>query len=87
MKALVDGLYASGGTNFYGGFAEAFDLIDTSTAYEFTSNCHTAILFLTDGRNVRQDIQRPRSTISSINATRPTTPLFSPIRSVVAPTT
>ena len=49
MKALVDGLVAGGSTNFYAAFEEAFDLIDASTAYEASSNCHTAILFLTDG--------------------------------------
>ena len=49
IKALVDNLAAGGGTNFYNGFYAAFDLLDTSTANEFTSNCHTAILFLTDG--------------------------------------
>ena len=49
MKARVDGLSDGGSTNFYGAFEEAFDLIDASTAYEYTSNCHTAILFLTDG--------------------------------------
>ena len=49
MKARVDGLYATGSTNFYAGFETAFDLIDASTAAGATSNCHTAILFLTDG--------------------------------------
>jgi len=49
MKAAVDRLSDGGATNFYAAFEEAFDLIDTSTAYEYTSNCHTAILFLTDG--------------------------------------
>ena len=49
MKALVDGLYDTGSTNFYAGFETAFDLIDASTAAGATSNCHTAILFLTDG--------------------------------------
>ena len=49
MKAYVNGLYTGGSTNFYDAFDEAFDLIDASTTYEYTSNCHTAILFLTDG--------------------------------------
>ena len=49
MKALVNGLYTDGWTNFYAGFETAFDLIDASTAACLTSNCHTAILFLTDG--------------------------------------
>ena len=49
MKAYVNGLNAGGSTNFYGAFEEAFDLIDASTAAGATSNCHTAILFLTDG--------------------------------------
>ena len=49
MKAYVTGLYADGMTNFYDAFEEAFDLIDASTAAGATSNCHTAILFLTDG--------------------------------------
>ena len=49
MKALVDRLSDGGTTNFYGAFDAAFDLIDASTSYEYTSNCHTAILFLTDG--------------------------------------
>ena len=49
MKALVDRLYADGSTDFYSGFATAFDLLDASTAACLTSNCHTAILFLTDG--------------------------------------
>ena len=49
MKALVDGLSDGGATNFYGAFEAAFDLLGASTTYEYTSNCHTAILFLTDG--------------------------------------
>eukprot|EP00934_Nitzschia_sp_Nitz4_P000711 Nitzschia sp. Nitz4//scaffold26_size159584//86339//88449//NITZ4_002497-RA/size159584-snap-gene-0.34-mRNA-1//-1//CDS//3329545100//711//frame0 len=49
---LVDSIHnlkAEGATNFYDALTTAFDVLDDSAALEFTVNCNTAILFLTDG--------------------------------------
>ena len=45
----IDKLEAGGRTNFYDAFVTAFKLLAMSVEEEYTVNCNTAILFLTDG--------------------------------------
>ena len=45
----IDRLEAKGRTNIYDAFNTAFDVLDQSAQEEFTVNCNTAIIFLTDG--------------------------------------
>ena len=45
----IANLTADGRTNMYDAFRTAFDILDQSSEEEFTVNCNTAILFLTDG--------------------------------------
>ena len=45
----INQLSAGGRTDFYKGFSIAFDIINESIDQEFTSSCHKAIMFLTDG--------------------------------------
>lgn len=47
----IDEIGADGGTNFYSGFNLAFETFKESIKDEFTTSCHKAILFLTDGMN------------------------------------
>ena len=49
MKSIVNSIVQGGGTNYYASFEATFNLLDQSIPDEFTSNCHKAILFLTDG--------------------------------------
>ena len=51
MMEKVDALEASGGTQFITGFDLAFKTFKSSDLVELSSNCHKAILFLTDGDN------------------------------------
>lgn len=53
----------SGGTNFEAGFAHAFDLLEATDRLGNGSNCHRAILFLTDG-----DAADPTETVVRRNA-------------------
>ena len=45
----IDTLSASGQTNFQAAFNTAFDMLERSRSAESFVNCHSAILFLTDG--------------------------------------
>lgn len=45
----IDGLRPAGSTNFGAGFELAFQTLRSSFSKEISSNCHRAILFLTDG--------------------------------------
>ncbi len=45
----INGLSPGGGTDFYSGFDLAFDTFKASALNEKSTNCHKAILFLTDG--------------------------------------
>lgn len=49
LLRTIDRLEAKGATNFYDALKLAFDVFDASAAEEFTVNCNSAILFLTDG--------------------------------------
>jgi len=49
MLGLIDGLIASGGTQFTAGFQEAFTIFNNSIRSEITTSCNRAILFMTDG--------------------------------------
>ena len=46
---VIDTLRASGGTNYQAAFSTAFNMLDQSKSAESFVNCHSAILFLTDG--------------------------------------
>ena len=48
----IDTLSPGGGTFFNTAFMAAYDTFDRSVLNDFTSGCHRAILFLTDGINV-----------------------------------
>ena len=45
----INELTPGGRTDFYKGFSVAFDVLKRSIDEEFTSSCHKAIMFLTDG--------------------------------------
>eukprot|EP01083_Nonionella_stella_P276342 938905_1 len=45
---FVNGLHAGGGTDFVAGFEKVFDLFDEKQS-RYGANCHSSILFLTDG--------------------------------------
>ena len=47
----IEALQAGGGAQFYPAFDLAFDIFDESDRVERSTNCHKAILFLTDGHN------------------------------------
>ena len=49
ITSAIDTLRASGGTNYGAAFNTAFDLLERSRSAESFVNCHSAILFLTDG--------------------------------------
>ena len=49
INDAIDTLSASGGTNYEAAFNTAFDMLDQSKSAESFVNCHSAILFLTDG--------------------------------------
>lgn len=53
LAAWIDKLAAGGGTRFYDAMEAVFDVLDASrrTFPAKTSGCHTAILFLTDGKD------------------------------------
>ena len=55
LLAAIDQLHANGRTNIYDAFETAFDVLDQSARDEYTVNCHTAILFLTDGEMTEPD--------------------------------
>ena len=62
----IDNLALGGYTNFEAGFRKAFQLFGS---IEHTSNCHKAILFLTDGqRTAGEDVPALYTTITSLNA-------------------
>eukprot|EP00977_Amphora_coffeiformis_P015582 scaffold4562_cov178-Amphora_coffeaeformis.AAC.11 len=49
LKEAIDKLEAIGKTNIYDAFTQTFDVLEQTAQDEFTVNCNTAILFLTDG--------------------------------------
>ena len=49
LSSDIDGITASGPTNYEAAFRKAFDLLDRSQSQELASDCQTALLFLTDG--------------------------------------
>lgn len=55
LKAAVMDLTPKGETNYLAAFDRAFYMIDRSTKLEYTSDCHSAILFLTDGEMTSPD--------------------------------
>ena len=55
IQTFIEGLYPSGGTHFDGAFELAFDILANSFAHSKSSNCHTVLLFLTDGQNFGED--------------------------------
>ena len=50
LISYVTNLQASGGTNFNAAFTKAFEVVDHSQLYNYTSGCQTAFIFLTDGQ-------------------------------------
>jgi len=46
----IDNFEASGGTNFYDAFVEAFNTLEETMKVELNADCNSAILFLTDGK-------------------------------------
>lgn len=46
----INQLKAGGGTNFYQGFEQAFDVLDATITQEFHADCNSAVLFFTDGK-------------------------------------
>ena len=50
LISFIEGLKSGGSTNFHGAFRLAFDILEESISKrESTTNCHKAVLFLTDG--------------------------------------
>ena len=50
LISYIEALEATGSTNFHSAFNLAFKTLEESITYkELTTNCHKAILFLTDG--------------------------------------
>ena len=49
ITSAIDTLTATGRTNYQAAFNTAFDLLEQSKSAESFVNCHSAILFLTDG--------------------------------------
>ena len=45
----IDNIQHMGGTNTIAAFEEAYQALQTASTNEYTSNCNTAVLFLTDG--------------------------------------
>ncbi len=51
IAAWIDDLTAGGGTFFFEAMDATFDLLEASRRQDQVSGCHTAILFLTDGKD------------------------------------
>ena len=66
----VNSLSPGGTTNFYAAFERAFDLLDDSVGMEFTSSCHKAILFLTDGEMTSSLAGNTQAELNALIATR-----------------
>jgi len=49
LNDYIDGISATGGTNFELGFRKAFEIINNSKGNELGTGCENVILFLTDG--------------------------------------
>ena len=55
LSNLLAGISASGGTNFQAAMESAFQVLDATG--ENSANCHSALLFLTDGHPTQGNIQ------------------------------
>ena len=67
LSNAIDSLSANGQTNFEDAFNTAFNLLENSRTAESFVNCHSAILFLTDGRPTVGNIRDRNSLVSLVD--------------------